>query len=139
MFEEALSLCEKTALTSAIPLKNFKKTVASSTNERSPPHQPSTQIYTPKSFTTVPKLSSTLNSAPNTLEKRGSGLGMRLPNKSKILAYSRHLVADSDSKCLSQGKEDTGSQVFVSQNSASSTGSGCAAWIVVLRYGKCLF
>ena len=61
---------------------------------------------------------------------------MRPPNKSRVLSYSRHFVADSDDK-LSQGKEDTKAQNFMfrSLNVTPSTESGCVAWTAVIGYG----
>ena len=142
MFEEALSLCEKTALTSAIPLEIFihkTRTAVVSANETTLPPQPSREKCAQKSFTAT-KFSSMPNSdqnlSPSRLEKSGSGLGIRTPNKSRILAYSRHFVGDADSKYLSRGKE---AQLCTSLNSTPSTGSGCAACIAVLGYGKCFF
>ena len=142
MFEEALSLCEKVVLTSAIPLETCKhkaKTAAFSANERTLLQTKEKRAQ--KSFTAT-NLSSGLHSTQNLfpgLVNSGSGLGTRLPNKARVLSYSRHFTTlDSSDKRSFGGKEESESQLFTSLNSTPSTGSGYA-WMAVLGYGKYLF
>ena len=160
ILEEAVSFCEKTALTWAIPVKKFKqktRAAALSANERTPPPQPSRKkqhTQTLSSFSTTTKFSSLLNfsaqspgPAPQTsrgLRNGGSGSSSRtrLPNKTKVLAYySRHFIADSGDGELYRRNEDVESQSLMCTSSKGrpSTESGCAAWIALLGYGKCLF
>ena len=144
-------------MTWAIPVKKFKqktRAAALSANERTPPPQPSRlrekqHTQTLSSFSTTTKFSSLPNfsaqsPSPGGLRNGGSGSSSqtRLPNKIRVLAYySRHFIADSDDDKLYRGNEDAESQSLMctSSNGRPSTESGCAAWIALLGYGKCLF
>lgn len=136
IFEEVLSLCEKVALNSAIPLEMVKhKTTTSvgNTDERTLP-QDGVKIAQKSSLNSVTEGSSAAHFTPSLTPRLGKDeivQGARLPNRLKVLTYSRHFSAGGWSGPLSlQGNREA--------EPHRVTEPGCV-WTETVGYGKCLF